>query len=125
MSAGPRSGPPEVGHDAGAAPKAGKDECWSKASSLQHPAEGLGRMSPRLGSIGHCGHSRESMKRKTLPRLLDRMTDGLRVPGVVLSGRFGCIGELPIDIRPRYVGPARSRPPQSRHPRPAYAFSIP
>ena len=42
---------------------------------------------------------------KDLPRLLDRVTEGLRGPGVVLSGRFGCIGELPIDIRPRYVVP--------------------
>jgi len=38
---------------------------------------------------------------KDLPRLFDRMTDGLRVPGVVLSGCFRCIGALPIDIRPR------------------------
>lgn len=58
---------------------------------------------------------------KDLPRLLDRMTDGLRVPGVVLSGRFGCIGELPIDIRPRYVvPPARALLSHVIHVRPTH-----
>ena len=107
---------------AGAAPKAGERQCWSKASSLQHPAEGLGRMSPPLSAPSVTVVIPVMNEAKDLPRLFDRTTHGLRVLGVVFSERFRCIGALPIDIRPRYVvPPARALPSDVIHVRPTHS----
>ena len=60
-----------------------------------------------------------------LPRLFDRMTDGLRVLGVVLSGPFRCLGAPPVDTHPRYVvPPACALPSDAIHVRPTQFDSL-
>lgn len=74
-----------------------------EASSLQHQAEGLGRVSGPLSALSVSVVIPVMNEAKNLPRRFDRMTDGVPVPGVVPSGRFRSIGTVPVDSQPRNV----------------------
>jgi hypothetical protein len=72
-----------------------------EASSLQHPAEGLGRVSPPLSVVLSVSVVIPVMNdAKNLPRRFDRMKDGAPVPRVVPSERFRSISAVPVNPRP-------------------------
>jgi hypothetical protein len=75
----------------------------SRASSLLHPAEGLGRMSPPLSA----------------PSVTV-------IPVRHEAKRVRSIGALPIDTQPRYVvPPARALPSDVIHVRPTHCDPVP